>query len=340
MEKHVLDVSWRSLWRIAFVVGLIAAGFLFWDIFVILFLAIIISSAFDTPVSFLQRYRIPRVLGALLMFLFVVGVFALLLYTIVPVAISEFTDLLHNLNSFEIPYIGTLNTSDLAERFDASLGGLRDLLFSGGASVISILTNVFGNIVLTVVTFILALYLTIDHHGVEKFLRAVLPTSSEQYVLDLYGRVRHKLGLWFQGQLLLMLIIGILIFLGLWMLGVPYSLVLGIIAGILEIVPAAGPLLAGIFAFIVAFSQSPTLGVYVAILFVAIQQLENHLLVPMVMQKTVGISPVVVVIALLAGSHIAGVLGIILAVPVAVILQELLEDWGKKKTRDQERQLF
>ena len=340
MEKHILEISWKSLWRIVFMIGLIAAAILLKNIVVILFLAIIISSAIDTPVSFLERHRIPRVLGALLIFLIAAGMLGFLLYTIVPIAIFEFNNLLHNLNSLRIPLLGALDTSQLLERFNEGLGSLRDLIFSGGASVFSVITDVFGNVVLVVVTLVLALYLTIDRHGVENFLRAVLPLSYEQYMISFYQRVRRKLGFWFQGQLLLMFVVGVITFLGLWLLGVPYSLVLGIIAGLLEIVPAAGPLLAAVLAFLVAISQSLTLGIYVAIFFAAIQQFENHVLVPLVMRKAVGISPVVVVIALLAGSQLAGIIGIILAVPVAVIFQELLEDWGKKKSKEQDMQLF
>lgn len=340
MEKQVLELSWGSLWRVVGVVGIIAAAFLLREILVILFLAIIISSAINTPVSFLERHSIPRVLGALFIFLITALLFALLIYTVMPVAISEFNDLLRKLSTFNIPFLGPVDTSDLLQRFDKGLGSLRELIFSGSVSVFNVITSVFGNLVLIVVTLVLALYLTIDNHGVENFLRAILPISSEQYVINLYLRVRRKLGLWFQGQLFLMAIIGVVTFVGLELLGVKYALVLGIIAGLLEIVPAAGPLLAALLAFLVAVSESLTLGLYTGILFAAIQQLENHVLVPLVMKKTVGISPVVVVIALLAGSQLAGVIGVILAVPVAVIFQELLEDWGRRKTKEQERQLF
>jgi predicted PurR-regulated permease PerM len=107
------------------------------------------------------------------------------------------------------------------------------------------------------------------------------------------------------------------------------------LAGIFEIVPIAGPIFAGAIAFLIAISDSWVLGIYTILIFILIQQVESHFLVPLVMKKTVGISPIVVVIALLAGSQIAGFTGIVLAVPAAVVFQEVLEDWEKRKMKHQ-----
>jgi len=121
------------------------------------------------------------------------------------------------------------------------------------------------------------------------------------------------------------------IFIGLLILGVDYSLFLGIMAGILEMVPIVGPVFTGVLAFLVAISQSWTLGISVVVLFVIIQQMESHLLVPVVMRKTIGLHPVVVVFSLLAGSQLAGFVGLVLSVPSAVIIEELIEDWAVRK---------
>lgn len=179
--------------------------------------------------------------------------------------------------------------------------------------------------------FILSFYLSINRDGVEKFLRAVLPLSWEEYAVDIYLRVRRKMGLWLQGQMLLSLVVGIATFIGLLILNVDFSLVLGIMAGLLEMVPIVGPVFTGVLAFLVAISDSWTLGISVIILFAVIQQMESHLLVPVVMRKTTGLHPVVVVISLLAGSQLGGFIGLILAVPSAVIIQEFIEDWAVRK---------
>lgn len=316
---------------------LVVVLFLARESLLILFLAIIVSSAFDGLVSYLQRKKIPRILGTLLIFLAALTILALLLYTLIPIAIFEFQNLLENLKKIEIPIFGSLDISQFVG-IDKYLGNLRnfaDVLFSGGASFLNIVAAVFGNLALIIATLILSFYLTINQAGVEKFLRIILPITHENYIIEIYLRVRRKMGRWLQGQILLMLVVGAVTTIGLWILGVKYSLVLGILAGILEIVPIVGPIFAGTVAFLVAISESWILGLYVVILFLVIQQTESHLLVPFVMKKTVGISPVMVVIALLAGSQVAGFIGVILAVPTAVVLQEVLEDWERRKLKTQ-----
>jgi len=312
---------------------------LFWarQALIILFLAIVISSSIDGLVSWLQRKKIPRIFGTLLIFLVALTILALLLYTLIPIAIFELQSLLGNLKKIEIPIFGALDISQFVgiDKYLGNLGNLADVLFSGGASFLNIVAAVFGNLALIIVTLILSFYLTVNRAGVEKFLRIILPIIYEDYIVGIYLRARKKMGRWLQGQILLMLVVGAATTIGLWILGVKYSLILGILAGVLEIVPIVGPIFSGTIAFLVAISESWILGLYVIILFLVIQQAESHLLIPLIMRKTVGISPVVVVIALLAGSQIAGLVGIILAVPTAVVLQEVIEDWGRKKLKTQ-----
>ena len=323
------------MWRIFLILFLVVVLFLARESLIILFLAIIVSSALDGLVSYLQRKKIPRVLGTLLIFLVALTILALLLYTFIPIAIFELQNLLENFKKIEIPIFGSLDVSQFTgvDKYLGNLGNLADVLFSGGASFLNIVSAVFGNFALIIATLILSFYLTINRGGVERFLRAILPIPQEDYIVDIYLRARKKMGRWLQGQILLMLVIGAATTIGLWILGVKYSLVLGILAGVLEIVPIVGPIFAGTIAFLVAISESWTLGLYVIILFLVIQQAESHLLVPLVMRKTVGISPVVVVIAILAGSQVAGIIGVILAVPAAVVLQEVIEDWERRKLK-------
>ena len=312
---------------------------LFWarQALIILFLAIVISSSIDGLVSWLQRKKIPRIFGTLLIFLVALTILALLLYTLIPIAIFELQSLLGNLKKIEIPIFGALDISQFVgiDKYLGNLGNLADVLFSGGASFLNIVAAVFGNLALIITTLILSFYLMVNRAGVEKFLRIILPIIYEDYIVGIYLRARKKMGRWLQGQILLMLVVGAATTIGLWILGVKYSLILGILAGVLEIVPIVGPIFSGTIAFLVAISESWILGLYVIILFLVIQQAESHLLIPLIMRKTVGISPVVVVIALLAGSQIAGLVGIILAVPTAVVLQEVIEDWGRKKLKTQ-----
>jgi len=142
------------------------------------------------------------------------------------------------------------------EKYISDLGSLMNIIFSGSGSFVSFATQVFGNLTMVMVVFVLSLYMTINQYGVENFLRAVLPVTSEEQVVKIYLRVRKKLGLWLQGQIVLMLLVGAMTFFGLWALGVKYALLIAILAGILEIVPIVGPLLSGIVGFLIILPQS------------------------------------------------------------------------------------
>ena len=320
--------------------------YLLLDVLVILFLALIISSALDAPISFLEKRKIPRILGAIMIFVAVAALFGVLLYTVIPAAVLEFNSLYNSVlkNYLNIPHLESMETfSSLPsiEKIESSLENFAGVFLKGaGSSLVNIVGAVFGGIVSIIAVFILSFYLAVSKYGVEKFLKFVLPVRYEEYVIEIYEHIKSKIGLWLQGQLVLSLIVGILVFLGLLFLGVKYSLIFGILAGILEMVPFVGPVFVGALAALIGFSESFTLGISVIAFFIVIQQLENHLLVPLVMKYTVGLHPVVVVVAFLAGAKLAGFVGILLAIPIAVIIVEILESWADRRKTEKENQLF
>ena len=153
----------------------------------------------------------------------------------------------------------------------------------------------------------------------------------ESGILELYRKTRKKIGRWFQAQLVLSLVVGTSVFIGLWIIGVEEKLVLAVIAALFELVPVVGPIFAGALAVAVVAGESLQLGFYVLLLFIAIQQIENQLLVPLVMKRAVGINPVIILVSLLGGVQIAGIIGMLVAIPVAVFMQELLNYWVDTK---------
>ncbi len=333
MEKRGAGISWASLWRIFLMLILVISLYYIRSVLVVLFLAIVISSALDAPLNYLQKKKIPRLLGILFIFISFISILTLLFYTIIPIIVIEFKDLFINLNKIETSLGGLFGIVKIADKFQLSLESFSTAVFSGDFTFLSIVPRVFENIILLIATLVISSFLALYRDGVENFLRAVLPLNYEDYVVKIFHRTRAKIGKWLEGQIFLSLVIAIVTFLGLKILGVNYSLVLGVIAGIFEIIPFVGPLIAGTLAFIIAMTQSFTLGIYAIILFIAIQQLESHLLVPIVMRKTTGVHPVIVVLSILAGSQIGGFIGVVLAIPFVVLLQELLEDYAARKHR-------
>lgn len=186
----------------------------------------------------------------------------------------------------------------------------------------SLLGGVFGLITI----LILAFYFLLDSARIVKTFVRLFPRTERARVEDGCDRVSTKVSAWLGGQLLLAGIIGSTAAVGLFLMGVPYFYVLALIAGIGEMIPIVGPLLAAVPAVIVALTVSPTLALGVAVFFFAQQQVENHVLVPKVMERQVGVSAVVVIMALLIGGSLLGIVGAILAVPTAAILQVLFHE--------------
>ena len=321
---------------------LIAVGvgiiYLIGDTLVALLFAVIVASAIDPVIEWLKRYRIPRILSVVLIYLSIGIALFFLIYLIVPLVLEE----LHTLSTGypvlqeqilqgvkeagSLPFLPDFELDPevlftLPDQYVTRLGG----------GVISFVSVLFGGIFSFVLITVFSFYLAVQERGIESFLRLVTPLRHEAYTIDLWERSQRKLGRWFRSQMLLGAIVGILIFFGLTLLGVPNAFFFALLAALFEIIPVAGPILAAVPAVIVALVTSPVLGLFTAVLYVAVQQMESHVIVPVVMRRAVGLSPLIVVLALVIGATLGGIFGILLAVPVTVIGAELLNDWDKKK---------
>ncbi len=183
----------------------------------------------------------------------------------------------------------------------------------------SILAAIMG--ILSVVIF--SIYMSLDWVNLKAGFLRFFPEKIKGKVSKTIQNIETNVGHWVKGQLLLMLIVGTVTFFGLLVLGVRYPLILGLIAGILEIVPIIGPIITAVLAAVIAFADSPIKGFGVLALFIIIQQLENNLLVPKIMGKVSGFSPLIILLALLVGSNFFGIIGAILAVPTTMVLSIL-----------------
>src|SRR3989344_3783560 len=297
----------------------------------VLLLAIFLSSALDTLVIRLESWRIPRLLGTIIVFLGLLAVMAVLIYAVVAIAVLELRGIFNNLGGITGQILNLGISPQVTDFLNNNLESISNMLFAGSASFIEILGRLLGGITSLVAVLVTSFYLTLSRDGVGRFLRAIFPEDLEDQVLGIYYRSKKKIGRWFQAQLILSLIIGFLVFSGLWILDVKYAVILAIFAAVFELVPIVGPVFAGGMAVMVGLSQSFGTGMYVLILFLIIQQLENHILVALVMKKAIDVHPVVILIAILAGLEIAGFIGMILAVPAAVVAGEIVDDWIAKK---------
>ncbi len=331
MNHDKIEISWGTLWKIAIMVAIAAILFLVRDILVDIFLAIVISSGLSPLVDWLEKKGLPRVLGTLLAYLFVLIIIGLIIYAVLPVALVELDNLLSNVVQLTGDIFRFSSTEDFISNFNNTFRQISRNFFSGDFSFLTLASNVFGGLTLVIAVLIISFYLSISKNGVEWFLRAILPEDYEDKAIAIARVAKKKIGYWLRTQIILSFLIGLIASIGLWFLGVRHAFILGLVAAVFEIVPFVGPVFAGSVAVLVALSDSVVLAIYTIALFVVIQQIEGNAIVPLVMNRAVGLHPVVVMAALMMGYQLLGFIGIIIAVPVAVILQEILDDWVSVK---------
>lgn len=333
-QSQTINISTNTIIKV--VVVALALFFIYTvrEVAIIVFVALVLAAAIDPSITTLERRGVPRNFGIAIIFISILAVITLILLLLVPLVIDQLEQLTKTLpdliqkasnvfrNSQESALVQNLQQG--LSSFTATFGNLSRGVFSG---VVGFFGGLFSLIGILVLTF----YLTMEEKGLRHVAYDIAPVKYRPYMAQLFNRVEERLGRWLRGQLTLGLIIAVMTFVGLTILKVKFALVLALIAGVTELVPIVGPLIGAVPAIIVAMSQNPILGLWVAGLYLIIQQTENHFIVPRVMSKAAGLNPVIVIVALLVGAKIAGLVGVILSVPTIIIINCFLEDFMQEK---------
>ncbi len=304
------------------------------ELVLVVLTAVILASAIEPATLRMMSWGLPRILSVMLLYLSVFATIALGFYLVVPVLIDETRELATKLPA----YLQTLQLEGVSVGFFDEEGlsltdqvtRFQNMLLSSGSSVLAAASSVFGGLVSFVLIIVLSFYFAVREQGLNDFLRLITPVKKQEYILDLWKRAQKKMGRWLQGQLLLSLLVGVLVYIGLLILGVPYALLLAIIAAVLELVPVFGSILAAVPAILVAFIDGGTTQALLVIaLYIVVNQVQGNIVYPLVVQKVLGVSPLVVILAIIAGYQLAGFFGVLIAVPVAAAIQEYVNDIQK-----------
>ncbi|KKQ59887.1 MAG: hypothetical protein US80_C0005G0005 [Candidatus Daviesbacteria bacterium GW2011_GWA2_38_17] len=311
-----IDISHRT---VIFIVSLILSLWMIYlirDLLVILFVAVILMSALSPLVGFFVKLKFPKALGIAITYIVIIGLLTVLVASILQPLIEESTKLIVTLPSVAGQIFSITN-------IDKSVfqSGLTNL----SKNVFSITLAVFDNLITIIFLLVLTFYLLLEREKLETRI-ASLFVGKEERIKKSIVAIEEKLGSWLRGQLFLSVIVGLLSYIGLLILNIPYALPLALIAGVLEVVPVIGPIISAIPAIIIAATISPILALGVAAMFFVIQQLENHLIVPQVMKRAVGLNPLMVILAIAIGSRLLGFAGALLAVPLAVVVQIIVTE--------------
>lgn len=332
-NRTILDISTTSIIRIVLV--LIALWFLYFirDIIAIVFVSIIISAALSPAVDKLNKKGIPRTLSIVFMYLLILGILGGLIYFVFPPMVTQIQQLTDSLPGYFktfsnfITSLRDVSTNGILSASQANLTSLSNFLGEFINNILNTTLGFFSGAAALLMILVLTLYFLLDENGIKKFFISLLPIRQKTRIISMTSKIGHKLGGWLRGQIILGIIVGVVVYIGLIILKMPYALTLAIVAGLFEIIPIIGPILAAIPAILVAFTISPTIALVVTIFYILVQELENKLLVPKIMQYAVGLNPITIIIIILIGAKLMGIIGVLLAVPVAAVIYVILEEW-------------
>lgn len=330
-KPTTFNISTITIVKIILTLLILYFIYLIRDILALLLIALILAVLIDPLADWFEQRKIPRTLAVLLVYVILISLVGLIVVLLIPPLTTQFQQLTDNIPDYW-NRLKALGAQDLLSKYDSgtlqkSFKAIEENLAQG---IFTGLGGIFGGVVSFFLVLVLTFYMVVEEKELKSIVRALIPAHYQPYLFQVAGRMKKKMTAWLKGQLILCLIIGLAVFIGLSIMGVKYALVLGLIAGLLEIIPYVGPWTSAALAIFIALGQSPALALVVLIFFIVLQQAENNLLVPKVMQKAVGLNPIISILSVITGAKLAGFLGILFAIPVASALSILLQDFFKE----------
>jgi predicted PurR-regulated permease PerM len=326
------DTARKAFVAALIVVGVVVMALALWKLRIVialLFLAFIIAAAMRPGVEWLHRYRIPRGAGILIHYAVLIGALALILWAIVPRAIDQVDKALGGIptSSLELQKETKQSTGvkhEILQRVQDALDELpsgRDLL----DPALSVTFTVFEVIVAIFFTLACAAYWIFERERAENLVLSLLPGDRRRVVRDTWNLIDLKLGAYVRGQLLLIVFVAALLSLIFNLIGLPFWLLIGLFAGLVEIIPVIGPITAGAVAVGVGLTQSWELALGAGLAVLGVRLLEDYLVIPRVLGHAVGLTPLSVLIAVTASAILFGGFAVLLAIPFAAVLATLMD---------------
>ncbi|HUS59991.1 MAG TPA: AI-2E family transporter [Nevskiaceae bacterium] len=323
MPKKV-EISHRTI--IFTVLFLISLYFLYQirQILVVLFISFVLMSAFNPVVNKLEKLKIPRLLGIIIVYLLVILGLGVSIAGVIPPLVDQTATLISRLpDYFQNLRLPAIDQDIISSQIN-QLGSIP-------ANLLKITVNIFNNFTALLVIAVVTFYFLIERKNLDHYLAVLFGGDGKDKARAFIDKLERRLGGWVRAQLTLMVIIGVMSYIGLRLLGIEFALPLAILAGILEIVPNIGPVLSAIPAVLAGLVISPLMGLAVAALYFLVQQLENTLIVPQIMAREVGVRPLVVIISLAIGVELGGFIGVVLAIPFVLLLQIAFSEFFSSK---------
>ena len=332
-EEKILDISWKTIVKISIAVALFYILFAIRDILIWFIFAITISLLFNPAVSFLQKWKIPRALAVIFVYISAFGILSIAIFLVVPIFIEEIQSFLDNFPEYfgqVSPFLQGLGFEAFAtlESFLTALGSTLEAM---AGNIFGALFSIFGGFFTTLFIIVIAIFLALEEGVTERFLVLLFPKKYESRVMHIWERTQRKVSGWFGVRILASVFVGVTSYIAFIIFNVDYPFTLALFAGVLNFIPYVGPIFTAVVLFILIFPGEQFKAILTLIAFFAIQQIESNILSPILMKKFAGIPPVLVLLSLVIGGTLWGVLGALLAIPLFGILFEFFKEFLQKK---------
>lgn len=336
-EPLQIEITTSTILKVLGIVAAIVFLYAIRRVAVITIFAFILASSLRPLIGKLSALKIPRAVAVAIVYIVLTIILLGIISAISVPLVKQSLNLFSNFSTILTTVINFFNelgskigfgseiidATIVRENFNQYISHLSDNMGSFLSTGISGISSVFGGIFSIVSFYVISIYMTIDYENVPGIVLSRIPNeNTRQNVKKLFVDIEKKLGSWLGGQVLLCLTIGVMTWIFLTILRIPYALPLALVAGVLEILPGIGPVISTIPALFIALASGNILQIIgVPIAYILIQQVENNFLVPKIMSNAIGLSPLIVMIGLLIGGELYGPAGVLLAVPVLGVLQ-------------------
>lgn len=330
-SEKILDISWSAIVKVGVGFFIFYIIYSLKDILILFLVALIISFLFEPAIRFLQKFKINRTVSVIFVYVAVFGILGIIIYSTAPTFFSEFqqfSQLFPQYFEKVAPTFRGLGFSSFEniEVFVQSIGGT----FSQASSNIFNAVGVFfGGIASMLFVLSIAVFLSLEEKSSKEIIKLLAPRRYENYALTFWEKTETKVSGWLASRFLSCLFVGVVFLISLYLLNVDYALSLALFAAVADFVPIVGPILSGLVCFVFIGLDSWLKAVFVVIVLILIHQIEGNIISPILTKKFIGLPPVLVLLSLAIGAQFLGVLGAILAAPVAAAIFELRNDFLK-----------
>jgi len=304
--------------------------------------AMIVSYILNPVVNMLNWRKVPRTAAVLLIYAVFITSLTVILMNFIPIFMKQLNELNEHLPQVTMKaqnWLQNLNDSvpdSVREGIRESLKKIEQSITEQIAAFISRIDSTINVIFMILTVPFLAFYMLKDIQLIEKTALAIVPSSRRKHVVKLFVDIDRALGNYIRGQLLVCVIVGVLAYIGYWIIGLPYPILFASVAAVFNIIPYIGPYFGAAPAILMGATISMRMVLFVIVVNWVVQTVESNVISPQIVGKTLHIHPLMIIFALLAGGYLAGIIGLILAVPFVavakVILQHVLRYYSSRKT--------